>query len=631
MAEWRITGFEEVRRLGEGAQGQVVLARHTESGTPVAIKYLPAGAAEADRERLRHEARMLGQADSPHVARLFRLVEAPEGVAIVMEAVDGVSLKEVLERHGPLGPEASLSVLKGSLLGLAAAHALGVVHRDYKPANVVVPADGRSKLVDFGIATPAGEEAGGAGTPHYMAPEQWKRHIATPATDVYAATCVFVECLTGSRPYTTSSRAALMHAHLTAPIPVEAVPEPLRALVAGGMAKTPEDRPIGAAVFVEELERSAREAYGDDWETRGVQAIAVSAVALAALFPLAAWVLPGAGAAVGTGAGAATAGAAGAGAVGSAGAGTAGAGTAGAGTAGAAGSSSLAAGHTAAVGKAASVGGKASAGAVKAFFGSGAGITAASTGVAVVVAGGAFTAREVTKADPRPTPTVSRSAAPAVTVAAVNQCRTLDPGGRPIPAGTKPAPVRLPVQVKLPAGAAVYSTGQGGNLIGNAGASCEGSIGASGGSNEVGRARTGLISQVFQTSLGGLRISLCQYFPDSPQADEERGSGNTCASDLSSRDDLPTGVSNFQAMLSSDPRAGGRKLASPYVSVTLATLSSTGIASPISCSMPWAKAPVCTAALTYWFVQNTAKSGIAKADLDRVAGRIAAHVAASRH
>ncbi|MFD0901516.1 serine/threonine-protein kinase, partial [Actinomadura sediminis] len=293
MSEWTVGGYTEVRELGAGAQGRVVLARHDASGTPVAIKYLIGGPGEAERERLRHEARMLGRADSPHIARLYELVEGPDGAAIVMEAIDGVSLKEILSREGALGPEASLAVLKGSLLGLAAAHSLGVVHRDYKPANVVVPADGLSRLVDFGIAAPAGEEAGGAGTPYYMAPEQWDRHTATPATDVYAATCVFVECVTGSRPY-TGNRAALMLAHRTGEIPVGDVPDPLRPLVARGMAKSPADRPAAASAFVEELEAVAVAAYGPGWEHTGVRALAASAAALASLFPVAAALLPGA-------------------------------------------------------------------------------------------------------------------------------------------------------------------------------------------------------------------------------------------------------------------------------------------------------------------------------------------------
>jgi serine/threonine protein kinase len=117
-----------------------------------------------------------------------------------MEAVNGVSLRDVLSGNpGPLPPEAALTVLKGSLLGLSAAHAAGVVHRDYKPANVLVESSGNSKLVDFGIAGLSGERTV-AGTPAYMAPEQWHGAPASPATDVYSATCVFFECVTGGPP-----------------------------------------------------------------------------------------------------------------------------------------------------------------------------------------------------------------------------------------------------------------------------------------------------------------------------------------------------------------------------------------------------------------------------------------------
>ncbi|MGI5163568.1 serine/threonine-protein kinase [Spirillospora sp. CA-253888] len=301
MDRWRISGFEEVRELGRGAQGRVVLARHATAGTPVAIKYLT-GADEAARERFRREARLLGHVAHPHVARLYRLVESEHGLAIIMEAVDGVSLREILERYGRIGPEAALTVLKGSLLGLAAAHTAQVVHRDYKPANVVVPADGNSKLIDFGVAAPSGAAAG-AGTPLYMAPEQWRGEPATPATDVYAATCVFYECVTGRRPF-AGAVAELRRGHLDEPVPVEEVPEELRPLVERGMAKDPDDRPAGAAAFVGELEQLAQRVYGADWEARGVRALAGAAVAFAALFPLlAAGISSAAGGGAGTAAG----------------------------------------------------------------------------------------------------------------------------------------------------------------------------------------------------------------------------------------------------------------------------------------------------------------------------------------
>ncbi|MFB4312676.1 protein kinase [Actinomadura sp. 21ATH] len=344
---WRIDGFTEVRELGAGAQGRVVLARHATAGTPVAIKYLSRRDGDGTEiERLRDEAVMLGRVTDPHVVRLYQFVAGEHGAALVMEAVDGVSLKELLARHGALGPEAALTVLKGSLLGLAAAHEVGVVHRDYKPANVVVRADGLSKLIDFGIAGFWGEGSR-SGTPAYMAPEQWNGDPASPATDVYAATCVFFECVTGRRPFGGGELATLRQGHLGTAPPVEAVPGPLRGLVARGMAKAAAERPHGAAEFVAELERAAADAYGPGWEQRGVRAMAGAAVALAALFPLvAAGLVPSAGvagtAAAGTaaagGAGAAGAGAAGgAGAVSGLGAGGMGAGGAGAGAVGAGG------------------------------------------------------------------------------------------------------------------------------------------------------------------------------------------------------------------------------------------------------------------------------------------------------
>lgn len=293
---WSLTEFTETRELGRGAQGRVVLARHRKSGALVAIKYLERAAPEA-LAGLRAEAQMLGRLRSPHVVRLYQFVETPQGAAIVMEAVNGVSLRAILDKHGALAPEAALTVLKGSLLGLAAAHSVGVVHRDYKPANVVVREDGLSKLVDFGVAALAGQGSS-SGTPAYMAPEQWRGEPASPATDVYAATGVFLECVTGRRPFAGVEAAALMHHHLNVPVPLDDVPEPLRPLIARGMAKDPGQRPPGAAAFVAELEATARAAYGPDWERRGIGALAGAAVALASLFPLTALAVTPAGAAV---------------------------------------------------------------------------------------------------------------------------------------------------------------------------------------------------------------------------------------------------------------------------------------------------------------------------------------------
>jgi hypothetical protein len=286
---WEVPGYTRLANLGSGAQGTVVLARHQTGGPTVAIKYLTPGllCETAARDTFRREAELLRRVADPHVARLFYYVESDQGAAIVLEAVPGRSLRSVLDERGePLPPEAALSTLKGSLLGLAAAHAVGVVHRDYKPANVLVQDDGRSKLIDFGIAVLTGQ-GGEAGTPAYMAPEQWEGQPATPATDLYAASCVFVECVTGDKPFPATTLEGLRDQHTNAPVPLEQVPEPLRPLVRRGLAKSPSDRTWNAHEFVSELEALAVREYGPDWERRGVIALGALAATVGAAVPLA--------------------------------------------------------------------------------------------------------------------------------------------------------------------------------------------------------------------------------------------------------------------------------------------------------------------------------------------------------
>jgi eukaryotic-like serine/threonine-protein kinase len=302
MSPWVVPGYTEEKQLGRGASGRVVAAIHQASGQRVAIKYL-APRLFRDPDFLtgfRAEADLLRSLDVPYVVRLFDYIEAPgQGAAIVMELVDGVSLHEMISRRGATTPESALVVLKGSLLGLAAAHALGIVHRDYKPENVLVDREGTSKLSDFGVAVKEGRQVPSAGTPLYMAPEQWDGMPASPATDIYAASAVFFECLTGKTPF--SGRLGQLHAqHAAAAVPVELVEEPLRGLIARGMAKDPVTRPANAMDFVTELESTAVAAYGADWEARGRRHLAERAAALLLLLLGTSAVAGGVGAAAAT-------------------------------------------------------------------------------------------------------------------------------------------------------------------------------------------------------------------------------------------------------------------------------------------------------------------------------------------
>ncbi|MFC6930837.1 serine/threonine-protein kinase [Actinomadura yumaensis] len=441
MSQWRISGFDEVRELGSGAQGRVVLARHARTGSPVAIKYVHRRPGdEAAIERLRAEAVVLGRITDPHVSRLYRFVSGEHGAAIVMEAVNGVSLKAILAEHGELAPEAALVVLKGSLLGLKAAHALGVVHRDYKPANVVVQEDGLSKLIDFGVATVTGDGSR-TGTPAYMSPEQWEGRPASPSTDVYAATCVFFECVTGRRPFPASDVPALRRRHLSEPVPAGELPEPLRPLVTAGMAKDPRDRPPSADAFLTTLEAVASNAYGNDWEHRGVRVLAASAAGLAALFPLGGLIAQG-----------------------------------------------LAGGNAVA----------ASSGLLAT---TGAKITAAAIGTAIVAGAGTAGTYAVQRetAGPAREPSATRA---AVAVSA-RSCGFNE--ARPSP----PSRVRLPPEVRLPAGAGVYQVPfREVRFVGPAGRKC-----TAGGGSGVGTAEAGGVTVLLYR-----RGYECGYFPRGGEA-----------------------------------------------------------------------------------------------------------------
>src|SRR6202167_752734 len=175
VAQWKVPGYTELRTLGSGGFGEGVLGRDDASGALVAVKYLRRELLE-DPEfaaMFRAEARVLASLDDPHVVRLYEYVESVSGAAIVMELVDGVSVRDIVSAQGATSAEAALVVLQGSLLGLAAAHARGVVHRDYKPENVLVDRAGVSKLTDFGIAARSGDRAVAAGTLAYAPPEQF--------------------------------------------------------------------------------------------------------------------------------------------------------------------------------------------------------------------------------------------------------------------------------------------------------------------------------------------------------------------------------------------------------------------------------------------------------------------------
>lgn len=271
--DWAVAGYRHVRELGRGPGGRVVLAIAGRTGEPVAIRYLPTGGRNAVAE-----AALITSLDDPVLVRQREYVTAPQGIALIGELVNGLSLKRLLMAEGRLAPEAALVVFKTILLGLKAMHGTGVLHGAISPGAVLVTGDGTSRLGGLGVAALAGEVPA-----RQRAPELWRGERCTVATDLYAATAVLHECLTGEPPFP----AGTADEHSLAPIPLDGVPAELVPLITAGLAKDPNDRPLTASIFLGRLESAALAAYGTTWESRGRKLLGERAAVLSLLFPLA--------------------------------------------------------------------------------------------------------------------------------------------------------------------------------------------------------------------------------------------------------------------------------------------------------------------------------------------------------
>ncbi len=214
--------YRIVRRLGRGGMGEVYLADDLKLGQSVALKFLPQSV-EADPERLaalQREVRVARQVSHPNVCRIYDLADADDVHFITMEYIDGEDLASVLRRIGRLPEERATAMARQLVAGVAAAHARGVIHRDLKPANVMIDADGRVRVTDFGLAIADGAAAGEwAGTPAYMAPEQLAGKPASARTEVFAVGLILYELFTGKRAAEGNTLDELREHHLSRSVP----------------------------------------------------------------------------------------------------------------------------------------------------------------------------------------------------------------------------------------------------------------------------------------------------------------------------------------------------------------------------------------------------------------------------
>ncbi len=242
--------------LGTGGMGAVFRAEDLMDQRPVAIKVLLKGAQdEQARQRFERESQILASIDHPGIVSILRHGYATRRRVpwLAMELLEGETLRQQIQRRGPMDPPRVAAILSHVADALEAAHAQGVIHRDLKPDNIFLTETGSVKLLDFGLSLSLSAKkltATGTviGTPRYMAPEQiTAAHDAGAAADIYALGVVIYECLTGESPFIASDQGQLLGAILQGRLePLRSrrpdLPEALQAVVERAMARAPDDR-----------------------------------------------------------------------------------------------------------------------------------------------------------------------------------------------------------------------------------------------------------------------------------------------------------------------------------------------------------------------------------------------------
>ncbi len=291
----RIGRFAVLRRIGGGAMGVVYAAQDEELDRRVAIKVVREGLPE-HRDRMRREAQMMAKLSHPRIVQIYEVGTHDDDVFIAMELVAGSTLRAWLERHEPVWPQV-LDLYRRAGEGLAAAHGAGIVHRDFKPDNVLLGDDGSVKVADFGLARPGslGKEsttvdpADGdpsltrtgslVGTPAFMAPEQFLGEAVDARTDQFAFCVALYEGLYRQHPFdarSVTTLAASVTAGKRADPPAGAkIPQWLHEVVVQGLARQPQDRHASMQALLAALDRDP--ARRRRWLILGTSAILLGA------------------------------------------------------------------------------------------------------------------------------------------------------------------------------------------------------------------------------------------------------------------------------------------------------------------------------------------------------------------
>ena len=258
------------RAIARGGMSTVYRCLDLRLGRAVAAKVMDGDYLDdpISRDRFTREARAMAQLRHPNVLSVYDFSSTGEHIFLITELITGGTLGELLAESGPLDPATATMMLRSVLQGLSVAHDNGLVHRDIKPHNVLIDADGSIKLADFGLVramnNPQKTSNQIVGTVSYISPEQVDGTQITPATDVYSAGIVLFELLTGKVPFVgeTSLGRALARLHNDVPAPsdlIDGVPPLFDALVASATTRNPAERFRDAREFLDALDDVANE------------------------------------------------------------------------------------------------------------------------------------------------------------------------------------------------------------------------------------------------------------------------------------------------------------------------------------------------------------------------------------
>jgi eukaryotic-like serine/threonine-protein kinase len=255
------------RRLAQGGMGEVWKGYDIQLNLVVAIKALRGDLSdvEAKRRRLRIEARNSADLAHPNIAALFDYYENDGIGFLIMEYVDSDSLADIYRKQGIVKPLELLPILVQVARGLYVAHSHGIIHRDVKPANIMVSEDGDVKITDFGVSTSTNQaqitqDGMVVGTAQYISPEQAQGKKATPQSDIYSLGVVAYEGLCGHRPFTGATPIDIAAAHVNDAVPPlpDTVDVQLAQFVMSMLSKDPRDRPADALVVSRTLSHIER-------------------------------------------------------------------------------------------------------------------------------------------------------------------------------------------------------------------------------------------------------------------------------------------------------------------------------------------------------------------------------------